>query len=197
MSENTIESLVKPGYKERLVIEIDRRDPDLMTTVIISRTTLAHSLDIVDLDGNEDDGGNDKDGEGKGKDKKKDKDKDSGNGKKRKPNDDKKDPGPKAARSSSRSTRSSTSSSKDTRSRQRSHSQDSDGDHVRKRARREPLSRAEVRDALMREFTESEKCGYKSQEAQEADVQTQRGLSSAGIREKGRIGTSILDKIEL
>ncbi|KAL4941917.1 hypothetical protein BDV06DRAFT_222671 [Aspergillus oleicola] len=78
MSENTIESLVKPGYKERLVIEIDRRDPDLMTTVIISRTTLAHSLDVVDVDGegNKGQGSGKDDGNDRGKDKDKEKDED-------------------------------------------------------------------------------------------------------------------------
>ncbi|KAL4927266.1 uncharacterized protein BDV17DRAFT_292703 [Aspergillus undulatus] len=50
MSSNTLESLVKPGYKERLVLEIDRRDPDLMTVVMVSKKTIAHSIDVVDVE---------------------------------------------------------------------------------------------------------------------------------------------------
>ncbi|KAL4992764.1 hypothetical protein BDW68DRAFT_148789 [Aspergillus falconensis] len=45
----SINDLVKPGYHERLVVEIDRRDPDLMSLAIISRTLIAHSIEVVDL----------------------------------------------------------------------------------------------------------------------------------------------------
>ncbi|KAL6236775.1 hypothetical protein BDW75DRAFT_238989 [Aspergillus navahoensis] len=45
----SIDDLVKPGYHDRLVVEIDRRDPDLMSLVIISRTLIAHSIEVVDL----------------------------------------------------------------------------------------------------------------------------------------------------
>ncbi|RDW83743.1 uncharacterized protein DSM5745_04069 [Aspergillus mulundensis] len=44
-----IDTLVKPGYHERIVLEIDRRDPDMMSLVVVSRTVLAHSIDVVDL----------------------------------------------------------------------------------------------------------------------------------------------------
>ncbi|KAL5340352.1 hypothetical protein BJX70DRAFT_124489 [Aspergillus crustosus] len=53
MSEptNTIptDSLTRAGYHERLVIELDRRDPDLETLVIISRKLLGHNLDTINL----------------------------------------------------------------------------------------------------------------------------------------------------
>ncbi|KAL4911880.1 hypothetical protein BDW62DRAFT_206995 [Aspergillus aurantiobrunneus] len=44
-----VDDLVKPGYYERLVLEIDRRDPDLMTLAVVSRTLISHSIDTVDL----------------------------------------------------------------------------------------------------------------------------------------------------
>ncbi|KAL4876591.1 hypothetical protein BJY04DRAFT_222924 [Aspergillus karnatakaensis] len=45
------DDLVRAGYHERLVIEIDRRDPELMSLVIVKRTLLNHSIATVNLDG--------------------------------------------------------------------------------------------------------------------------------------------------
>lgn len=45
-----LEILVKPGYYEKLVLEIDRRDPNFTILAVVSRAIISHNIDTVNLE---------------------------------------------------------------------------------------------------------------------------------------------------